>query len=160
MIKVNIKTATFLAVGLLATGAFFYAAQSQAQLNSGSLSGVYGCTVKDDRWGINPEVGNRYDVSSLVFTMDMTNKKMSGIDMRYTFNQSNDPNGKITPAAHRFYKDETIYLSSTELMNVYEMNVDDDGKWFIVATNGGNTLLISGPPNKNWVSASGVCQKM
>jgi hypothetical protein len=137
----------------------FYAKQIRAQSNTNSLSGVYGCTLKDDRWGRSPQPGNKYDVSGLVFIVDMSNKKLSGIDIRYEFQNNNGQVGNIVRSQPRIYKDEPFILTPTELMNVFIMNSDGENI-YMVATNGGNTLLLNAASSGSWVSESGVCQKM
>lgn len=158
--KLSLKIFTFLLLAALAIAGTFYAKQIRAQLSTNSLSGVYGCTVKDDRWGRVPQAGQQYDVSALVFLIDMTNRKISGIDLRYEFQNNNGSVGNITRSKPRIYKDEPMELLPTELMNVFTMNVDGDGIWYLVATNGGNTLLVSGAESNYWVAENGVCQKM
>lgn len=160
MNKLPLKVISLLLLVVVAIAATFYAKQIRAQLSPNSLSGVYGCMIKDDRWGRTPQAGQQYDVSGLVFVIDMTNKKISGLDFRYQFENNNGSLGRITRNQPRIYKDEAIIISETSLMNVFTMDVDGDGAWYLVATNGGNTLLLSGADGANWVSASGVCQKM
>lgn len=137
-----------------------FAGKSMAQLSGNSLSGVYGCTMRDDRWGRTPEANHEYDVSGLVWILDATNKKMSGIDLRYRLSNTSGGSGVVVRDPPRIYKDEAATIEATELMNVYKLTVDEDGYLYLVATNGGNTLLVTGATSNNWVSESGICQKM
>jgi hypothetical protein len=137
----------------------FYAKQIRAQSSTNSLSGVYGCTLKDDRWGRSPQPGNKYDVSGLVFIIDMTNKKISGIDLRFEFQNNNGQAGSVVRAQPKIYKDAPFNIASTELMNVFVMNSDGED-FYIIATNGGNSLLLNTASSNSWVSGSGICQKM
>lgn len=154
------KTKTRALVALLlctaAVGAAFFTKFTVAQSNINTLSGVFGCTLRDDRWGTTPVAGNNYDVSGLVWILDASNKKFSGINMPYRFLQ----NGSIAREAETVDKDLTIQILPTELMGVYKMPIDDDGHIYLVSTNGGNTLLLSGASGSNYVSQSGICQKM
>jgi hypothetical protein len=36
----------------------------------------------------------------------------------------------------------------------------DGDEWYLVATNSGNTLLVSSASSSSFVSASGICQKV
>ena len=155
------KKSTLIIISILGILALsLYAGKTLAQLNSNALSGVYGCTMRDDRWGREPEPGRRYDVSGLVWILDATNKKASGIDMRYTFTTASSGLGEIVRESERTYKDEPVQLLPTDLMNVYKMSIDEDGFLYLVATNGGNTLLVTEAGSRQWVSQSGICQKM
>jgi len=137
-------------------GAALFTNFTVAQSNTNTLSGVFGCTLRDDRWGATPVVGNNYDVSGLVWILDASNKTFSGINMRYSF----QANGSIARQPETIDKNAPIQIQSTELMGVYKMGFDEDDYIYMISTNGGNTLLLSAAGSSTWVSQSGICQKM
>ena len=151
-------TALFLCTAVVGTALF--TKTTVAQSNTNTLSGVFGCTMRDDRWGRTPQANNEYDVSGLIWILDATNKKISGMDFRYSFNNTNGGYGSISHKEPKIYKDEPAPIEATELMNVYKLIGDGDGDLYLMATNGGNTLLVSSAGSNDLVSQSGICQKM
>ena len=148
------------ALSLGALTLFMAARETLAQLGADSLSGVYGCTVREDRWGRTPSPGTRSDVSSLVWTLDTSKLTVSGIDLRFRFEGENGQLGKITREAPEVYRDDPVRIERTALDHVFKMVAFDGDEWYLVATNSGNTLLVSSASSSSFVSASGICQKV
>lgn len=140
------------------TLASVYVGTSVASTTANPISGLYGCTLRDDRWGITPNPNQQYDVSGLAWIFDASNKTISGVDLRFKFqSQSN----RIERNAPVFYKNEPVKFSPTEINGIYKFDFsDDDGNIYVIPTNGGNTLLLSAASGNSFVAESGFCQKI
>lgn len=142
----------------LLTASALYVGKSTASTTVSGISGLYGCAMRDDKWGIAPVAGRTYDVSGLVWVLDATNKKISGIDLRYRFESSPI---RIEREDAVFYKDEPISLEPTEIQGIFKFSFsDEDEDIYITATNSGNTLLLAGVGSTNHIAEVGLCQKM
>ena len=138
----------------------FFNGNTFAQNNKNSLSGVYGCTMREDRWGRAPDVQANYDGSNLVWILDASNSTISGVDLRYKFQGVSGNLGSLVRQPDAIYKDFKTEIIPTELMNTYKLKVDEGEYVYLVAVNSGNSLLVNGAHGSRWVSQSGMCQKM
>lgn len=140
------------------TLASVYVGTSFASNTANQISGLYGCTLRDDRWGITPNPNQQYDVSGLAWIFDATNKTISGIDLRFKFPSHSS---KIERNAPVFYKNEPVSFNQTEINGIFRFDFsEDDGNIYVIPTNGGNTLLLSAASGNSFVAETGFCQKI
>lgn len=119
------------------------------------LTGSYGCTLKDDKWGKTASVGQDYDNNNLIFTIDFSTNMISGIEIRYKF----DASMKITNVRETEYKNVPLVFTSTGINGIFKI-VDSDSTLYFTKVNGGKTLLLATSPGVSQIGASGMCQKM
>lgn len=119
------------------------------------LSGVYGCTLKDDRWGKSVNIGQDYDNNNLIFTIDFSSNMLNGIEIRYKF----DASMKVTSIREVEYKNVPLVFTQTGINGIFK-SVDVDSTLYFTKVNAGKTLLLASGPSNNQVGASGMCQKM